>query len=62
MRKRFQQQLRIGQVPIHDLEINLKNRDSYVHLIRGLKELFTTPEYSAKIFSILEDEIFEVSS
>ncbi len=35
MRKRFEQQLRIVQVPIHDLEINLKSRDSYVHLIRA---------------------------
>ncbi len=53
---RLEQQLRIEQVPIHDLEINLKSRDSYVHLIRPLKEVFTTPEYSAKIFSILEDK------
>ncbi len=57
MRKRFKQQSRIGQAPIHDLEINLKSRDSYVQLIRALKEMFTTPEYSAKIFSVLEDKI-----
>ncbi len=57
MRKRFEQQLRTGQVPIHDLEINLRSRDSCVYLIWTLKEVFTTPEYSAKIFSILQKRI-----
>lgn len=57
MRKRFEQQLRIGQVPIHDLEFNLKSRDSYVHLMRALKEIFFTPEYNEKLFSVLEENI-----
>jgi len=57
MRKRFEQQLRLGQFPIHDAEINPKSRDPYVHLMRALKEIFITPEYNEKIFSILEDKI-----
>jgi len=57
MRKRFEQQLRIGQFPIHEAEINPKSRDPYVHLMRALKEIFITPKYNEKIFSILEDKI-----
>jgi len=57
MRKRFEQQLRLGQVPINDAEINPKSRDSYVHLMRAIKEIFLTPEYNERIFSILEGKI-----
>lgn len=57
MRKRFEQQLRLGQFQIHEAEINPKSRDPYVHLMRALKEIFITPEYNEKIFSILEDKI-----
>lgn len=57
MRKRFDQQYRLGQVPISEAEINSKSRDSYVHLMRALKEIFLTPEYNEKIFSILEKKI-----
>lgn len=57
MRKRFEQQLRLGQIPISEAEINPKSRDSYVHLMRALKEIFLTPEYNEQIFSILEKKI-----
>jgi len=57
MRKRFEQQLRIGQFPISEAEINPKSRDAYVHLMRALKEIFITPKYNEKIFSILENKI-----
>lgn len=57
MRKRFEQQLRLGQVPISEAEINPKSRDPYVHLMRALKEIFLTPEYNERIFSILEMKI-----
>jgi len=57
MRKRFEQQLRIGQIPIQDLEFNLKSRDSYVHLMRALKEIFVSPEYNQEIFIVLENKI-----
>lgn len=57
MRKRFEQQLQIGQFPISEAEINPKSRDSYVHLMRALKEIFITPKYNEKIFSILENKI-----
>lgn len=57
MRQRFEQQFKLGQIPISEAEINPKSRDSYMHLMRALKEIFLTPEYNEKIFSILEQKI-----
>ena len=57
MRKRFEQQLRIGQISIQDADIDLKSRDYYVALMRALKEIFTTPEYNKEIFRVLEEKI-----
>lgn len=57
MRKRFEQQYRLGQIPVDEAEINPKSRDPYVHLMRALKEIFLTPEYNDEIFSILERKI-----
>lgn len=57
MRKRFEQQLTIGQIPIHEVAIDQKSRDPYVAVMRGLKHLFITPEYNHLLFCILEDKI-----
>lgn len=57
MRKRFEQQLTLGQIAIKDVEIPLKCRDSMVDLLAALKEIFLNFKYNEKIFSILEDRI-----
>jgi hypothetical protein len=57
MRKRFEQQLRIGQIAITDADIDLKSRDPYVAMMRAMKEIFITDEHNKKLFSILEDKI-----
>jgi hypothetical protein len=57
MRKRFEQQIEIGQLLIQDTQISLKSKDSLDELMAALKEIFVTPEYNEKIFSILEDTI-----
>ncbi|NCU31611.1 MAG: ISNCY family transposase [Candidatus Moranbacteria bacterium] len=57
MRKRFEQQFSLGQLPISETFIDLKSRDSYIHVMRGLKEMFITPEYNEMVFCILEDKI-----
>lgn len=59
MRKRFEQQLSLGQLPISETFIDLKSRDSYIHVMRGLKEMFITSEYNEMIFSLLEDKIIK---
>jgi len=59
MRKRFKQQLSMGQIPIGEVIINLKSRDSYIHVMRGLQEIFLTTEYNKRIFRILENKIMK---
>jgi hypothetical protein len=59
MRKRFEQQLRIGQIAITDADIDLKSRDPYVAIMRALKEIFLTKDHNEKLFSILEDKILK---
>jgi len=57
MRKRFEQQIEIGQLLIQDTQISLKSKDSLDELMAALKEIFVIPEYNEKIFSILENTI-----
>jgi len=54
LRKRFEQQLTIGQLPIEETRINPKSKNAVDELIAALKELFCNNEYNEKIFSILE--------
>jgi len=54
MRKRFEQQIEIGQLLIQDTQFSLKSKDSLDELLAALKEIFVMPEYNEKIFSILE--------
>lgn len=57
MRKRFEQQLKIGQIPISQIEVNPKYRSAFPKLVLSLKILYLTPEYNDRIFSILEEKI-----
>ncbi|MBI9030543.1 ISNCY family transposase [bacterium] len=57
MRKRFEPQLKIGQLLIKDTIINHKCRDSVVDLMAALKFIFVTEEYNVEVFNILENAI-----
>ena len=57
MRKRFEQQLQLGQISISQIEVNLKSRSGFPKLVLALKELYLTPEYNKMIFCILEGKI-----
>src|SRR5674476_372761 len=57
MRKRFEPQLIIGQLPISETPVPLKSRDSLPQLIVSLKEIFTNDEWNGKVFTILENKI-----
>ena len=54
MRKRFEIQLDIGQIPISEIDIDPKSRNALEHLIAALKELYCDREYNDKIFRIIE--------
>lgn len=57
MRKRFEQQLSIGQIPIEETVINPKSRNAVDELLAALKALYCNKDYNEKIFSLLEDEL-----
>lgn len=57
MRKRFEQQLEIGQLPISETEIPVKSKNSLDELLVALKEIYCNQEYNEKIFSILENHL-----
>ncbi len=57
MRKRFEQQLSIGQLPISETKISIKSKNALDELLAALKLIYCTEEYNEKIFSLLEKHI-----
>lgn len=57
MRKRFEQQLGLGQLPIEAAYINPKSKNALDELLAALKAIYCDKEYNEKIFSILEKHI-----
>src|SRR5450759_2541920 len=60
MRKRFEQQMTLGRLPISETEVPTKKRSGALPgLCAALKEIFTTPKWNEKVFEILETKITE---
>lgn len=60
MRKRFEQQLILGRLPIGETKITTEKRSgSLPGLCAALKEIFITPKWNEKVFEILEKKISE---
>ena len=57
MRKRFEQQMELGVLPISETPVLKKSRDATPALIKTLLEIYKTPVYADKILSILEQKI-----
>ena len=58
MRKRFEQQLKIGYLLIEDTKIPTSKRSGALpELCAALKEIFVTPKWNEKVFEILEKKI-----
>jgi IS5 family transposase len=58
MRKRFEQQMTLGTIPIGETKITTKKRSGALPgLCAALKEIFITPEWNEKVFEILETKI-----
>jgi len=55
MRQRFEQQLSLGVTPISDVILPTKTRDELPEILRALQYIFVHPEYSNKIFVLLEN-------
>jgi len=60
MRKRFEQQMTLGRLPIGETPIPIKKRSGALPGLCGaLKEIFTTSKWNEKVFEILEAKITE---
>jgi transposase, IS5 family len=57
MRKRFEQQLGLGQLPIEAAFINPKSKNALDELLAALKAIYCDKEYNGIIFGILEKHI-----
>ena len=58
MRKRFEQQMTLGRLPIGETEIPTKKRSGALPaLCAALKEIFTIPEWNERVFKIMEAKI-----
>ena len=57
MRKRFEQQFKLGVKLIIETPVLLNSRDDVPPLVMALLEIFKTKKYSSLIFSILEEKI-----
>ena len=58
MRKRFEQQMTLGTIPIGETKITTKKRSGALPgLCTALKEIFITPEWNERVFEILEAKI-----
>ena len=60
MRKRFEQQMSLGTIPIGETKITTKKRSGPLPaLCAALKEIFITPKWNERVFNILESKITE---
>lgn len=59
MRKRFEQQFKLGIKPITTTPVLLKSRDDVPALVIALLKIYNTPKHNKQIFRILEDKILK---
>jgi IS5 family transposase len=57
MRKRFDSEIHLGQVPIETVVIPLRSRDELPPILAGLQWIFTTPEINSSVFKLLEEQV-----
>jgi len=57
MRKRFEQQLSLGVIPINEVKFDDRSRDELPEILKGLQHIFVDPDLSEVVFSLLADEI-----
>ncbi|MDG5997033.1 MAG: ISNCY family transposase [Candidatus Brocadia sp.] len=57
MRKRFEQQLKLGIIPISGVKLPIKSRDELPPILRALQHIYVTPELNEEVFRILEAKV-----
>jgi hypothetical protein len=59
MRKKFEQQLSLGIIPIGEVKIREKSRHQLAPLLKALQYIFEEEELNSKVFAILEDHVLK---
>jgi IS5 family transposase len=57
MRKRFDQQRKLGVISISEVTLPLKSRDELPPILRALQHIYVTPELNEEVFKILEGKV-----
>ena len=57
MRKRFEQQRKLGVISISEVKLPLKSRDELPPILRALQHIYVTPELNEEVFRILEERV-----
>ena len=61
MRKIIENQLKIGQVDIAHIELDLRSRDEIPQLLLGLQTIYKDRPTRRKVFEILEQIVPEIN-
>ena len=59
MRKVMEMQMKLGDVPIENIEFDLRSRDEIPKVLIGLQRIYCDPETREKVFKVLMDLIPE---
>lgn len=57
MRKKIEQQLKLGSISIAEVKVPLKSRDELPPILRALQHIYVTPELKEAVFRILEEKV-----
>src|SRR3989339_901765 len=57
MRKRFEQQHKLGIIPISEVQLPIKSRDELPPILRALQYIYVIPELNEEVFRILEERV-----
>lgn len=57
MRKRYPIQQRLGTIPIGEISLNLKSRDSFPAILLGLQHIFLDEVLRESVLSIVEEAV-----
>ena len=57
MRRVENPQLKLGELPVADIKIDLTSRDDIPPLLLGMQYIYTNPELRSNVFSILDEVI-----
>lgn len=57
MRKRFEQQRKLGVISISEVKLPLKSRDELPPILMALQHVYATPELNEEVFRIVEEKV-----